>query len=229
MATKPRSFLFFVRICGPCQCPFPHGRPSNQIHGHSKNTSLLLWHAWGLCCRKNELNLNVSNNPRIIIRINMLPEGGDSMHPFRGLLLGYGVAGQPKAIPTDPPGLSWVQKRWTAVVGGWDTLGTKAEQAVQKLSLLCPLLPDPPCAKVWTHTHTGGGWTRTESYFAASDDCNWTSWTEKPLPPAFALSTLPFLPSSSFAPTPMMHCLRAEPVCCRSSPHTRHSQACGSN
>lgn len=47
----------------------------------------------------------------------------------------------------------------------------------------------------------GGGWTRTESNFAASNDCKWTSWTEKAPPPCIhpLCPSLPFLPSSSFA------------------------------
>lgn len=146
------------------------------------------------------------------------------MRPFRGLLLGYGVAGRPKAIPTDPPGLSWVQKEWTAVVGGWDTPGTKAEEAVQKLSLLCPLLSRPLPALRFGHIRGVGGQEQRVILLPATIASEHHG-QKKPLPPAFALSILPFLPSSSFAPTPMMHCLRASRVCC--SVLTAHSTFSG--
>jgi len=139
MASKPSSLLFFVRICGLCQCPFSQSRPFKRIHGHCKNITTSL--AWlGDCAaRKNQLNLNVSNNPRIIIRTSLAARGETQCTRLGGLLLGCGMAHQPEAILTDPPKLSWVQKEWTAAAGGLGYSGNKGRtsraKALPSLSL----------------------------------------------------------------------------------------------
>ncbi len=72
----------------------------------------------------------------------------------------------------------------------------------------------------------GGVWTRTESYFAASDDCKWTSWTEKAPPPCIR-PLYPSLPPLILVRPYTNDALSQSEPCVLQCPHRTHSTFCG--
>lgn len=156
---------------------------------------------------------------------------GDSLHPFRGLLLGHGVAGWPKAVPTDPPGLSWVQEEWMDKVGGWDIPGTKAKQAVQMLSHACPfmLLRSLPVLRFGHIYILGVGGQEQRVILLPAIIASEHHEQKKPLPPRSPSLPIPSSPHPhSFL---RQRCIVSERAVCAavSSLRTQHSQAWGSN
>lgn len=110
--------------------------------------------------------------------------------------------------------------------GGWDTLGTKAEQAEQKLSLLCPfMLPRPLPILRFGLIHIQGGWVDKNRELFCCQQRLQVNIMDRKSPSPLCSPSLPF-PSSPHPPSPTMHCLRASRVCC--SVLTAHSTFSGS-